>query len=240
MFGKNLMRELKQYIRRLWTHAIVLVVISIFTCLIFLLDKNPIEINGPIAAVAFFVIAALAFVVRGFIHAYVSFSRSLETAETEQSNLKQFLWAHILAFIFFVIFTALLMLACISVFAWKQVGKMFLSLNTDWIYFVEFCIWLIIVTITIYIIPVIWIVAFRYGKNKKLSLSVGIITLLTFILPIVLEILLLIHSSSTDIPSVWVTLITILTIYALVDIAMYLLMRRTLEKAFSNIQIGNE
>ncbi|MDE6656214.1 MAG: hypothetical protein K2J85_04400, partial [Anaeroplasmataceae bacterium] len=168
------------------------------------------------------------------------FYKSLEPTKTEQSNFKQFLWAHILAFMIFVIFTALLMLACVSIFAWEQVGKMFLALNTDWIYFVEFCIWLIIVTVTVYIIPVMWIVAFRYGKNKKFSLSIGIITLLTFILPIALEILLLIHSSSTDMPSVWATLITMLTIYILVDITMYLLLHRTLKTAFSNIQIENE
>ena len=240
MLGKNLMQQLKQYVRRLWPYVIALVVMSVFTCLIFLSDKNPIETNGPITAVGFFVITALTFVIRGFIHAYVSFYKSLQLTKTEQSNFKQFLWAHILAFMFFVIFTALLMLACVSIFAWEQIGKMFLALNTDWIYFVEFCIWLIIVTITIYIIPVMWIVAFRYGKNKKFSLSVGIITLLTFILPIALEILLLIHSSSTDMPSVWATLITMLTIYILVDIIMYLLMQRTLKMAFSNIQIENE
>ncbi|MDE7095438.1 MAG: hypothetical protein K2O23_03020 [Anaeroplasmataceae bacterium] len=240
MLGKNLLRELKQYVRRLWPYLIALVVMSVFTCLIFLLDKNPFECNASITALAFFVITALTFVVSVFIHAYVSFSKSLEPTETEQPNFKQFLWTHILAFMLFVIFTALLMLACVSVFAWEQVGKMFLALNTDWIYFIEFCIWLIIVTVTVYVIPVMWIVAFRYGKNKKLSLSIGIITLLTFIFPIVLEILLLIHSSSTDMPSVWATLITLLTIYALVDIAMYLLMRRTLKTAFRNIQIENE
>ena len=196
--------------------------------------------NASITALAFFAITALTFVLSGLIHAYVSFSTGLEPTESEQLNFKQFLWTHILAFMLFVIFAALLMLACVSVFAWEQVGKMFLALNTDWIYFIEFCIWLIIVTITVYIIPVMWIVAFRYGKNKKLSLSIGIITFLTFIFPIVLEILLLIHSSSTDMPSVWATLITLLTIYTLVDIAMYLLILRTLKLAFRNIQIENE
>ena len=240
MLGKNLLRELKQYVRRLWPYVIVLIVMSVFTCLIFWLDKNPFEMNASITALAFFAITALTFVVCGFIHAYVSFSKGLEPTESEQLNFKQFLWTHILAFMLFVIFAALLMLACVSVFAWEQVGKMFLALNTDWIYFIEFCIWLIIVTITVYIIPVMWIVAFHYGKNKKLSLSIGIITFLTFIFPIVLEILLLIHSSSTDMPSVWATLITLLTIYTLVDIAMYLLILRTLKLAFRNIQIENE
>ena len=246
MFGKNLAYNLKQYVRRLWPYAIALVVTSVFACWIILLEQNAdvdptvAELNGSISAIAFFAIAALAFVIRGFIHAYVSFYKSLKSEETEQQDFKQFLWTHILAFLIFVIFTALLMLACVTVFAWEQVGKMFLALNTDWIYFVEFCIWLIIVTATVYFIPVAWIVAFRYRKFKKLTLSVGIITLTMFMLPIILEIMLLIHSPSTDMPSVWATLITILAIYALVDIAMYLLTRRTLKTAFNNKQTDNE
>lgn len=126
------------------------------------------------------------------------------------------------------------------IFAWEQVGKMFLALNSDWIYCVEFCIWIIIVMVTVYFILISWIVSFRYCKYKKLMLSVGIVILLTFELPIVLEILLLIHSSSTDMPSVWATLMTLLAMYVFVDIIMYLLMCRTLKTAFSNKQIENE
>lgn len=240
MIGKNLMRELKQYIRRLWPYAIVLIVMSVFAYLIILWDKNPVEMNASISAIAFFSVAALTFVVRGFIQAYVSFYNSLKPTETEQPNYKKFIAGHILAFIIFVIFTALFILACISIFAWEQVGKMFWALNSDWIYCIEFCIWLIIVLVTVYFILISWIVSFRYCKHKKLILSVGIVTLLTFELSIVLEILLLIHSSSTDMPSVWVTLITLLAMYVLVDITMYLLMCRTLKTAFSNKQTENE
>lgn len=240
MIRKNLVGELKQYIRRLWPYAIVLIVMSVFAYLIILWDKNPVEMNASISAIAFFSVAAFTFVVRGFIQAYVSFYNSLRPTETEQSNYKKFIAGHILAFIIFVIFTALFILACISVFAWKQVGKMFLALNSDWIYCVEFCIWLIIVMVTVYLILISWIVSFRYSKHKMFMLSVGIVTLLTFILPIVLEILLLIHSSSTNMPSVWATLITLLAMYVLVDIIMYLFMCHTLKTAFSNKQTENE
>ena len=234
------MRELKQYIRRLWPYAIVLIVMSVFAYLIILWDKNSVEMNASISAIAFFSVAALTFVARGFIQAYISFYNSLRQIKIEQSNYKKFVAGHILAFIIFVIFTALFILACILVIAWKQVGKMFLALNSDWIYCVEFCIWLIIVMVTIYFILISWIVSFRYCKYKKLMLSVGIVILLTIELPIVLEILLLIHSSSTDMPSVWVTLITLLAMYVLVDITMYFLMCHTLKTAISNKQTENE
>lgn len=238
MFGKRLGRELIGYVRRLWPFAIGVVVTSVLACVIVLTDTNPVESIGLITGIAFFAIAALAFVLRGLAHAYVTFHKSL-SAELDENkpSVTRLLWAQIFAFMIFVAFTALFFLAGITAFSWEAVGQMFSAFDTEWLYFVEFVLYLIITAFTVYVIPTTWIAVFRFGKQKKwrrtLSLVVGIIALCTCFGLIVMEVLLLNHAPSTDMPLLWATIVIFLAIFILVDIGMFLLTRYTLKSAFT-------
>ncbi|MDE6201490.1 MAG: hypothetical protein K2M47_06415 [Clostridiales bacterium] len=237
MFGKNLARELKHYLRRLWPYLLTLGVISAIACLIFLFDDNPIEMNGPIAGGAFFIMAALAFFVRGLVHAYKSFYDGVKSLNAESSqSLNAFLGVRITAFMIFIVFTGLLLLACVSTFAWESVGKLFSAFPTDWAYFVEFFLYIIIFAATLYIIPIALVVANRFEKHKQLAIAIGTITLLLCFFTITPEVLLLIHDSSTDMLSACVTVITSLVLSIISDIGMYILTRRTLKSVFCNNQ----
>ena len=240
IFRKTLARELIQYIRRLWPYGIALGVMSAVACIVVQTDRNPVEATGTITAIGFFVIAALAFVVRGLVHTYISFYKSLSTDKIDSSaSLVSFLWVQILAYVIFILLTALFILGGVSAFAWKSVGQMFSAFATDWPYFLEFLLYLIIITATIYIIPITWFTAFRLGKQKTLSLIIGIVTLFLCFGTIVIEILLLIHSPSTDMPLAWATILTLFAVFIIVDIVMFLLTYRTLKIIFNKKQDDN-
>ena len=239
MFGKNLMRELMQYIRRLLPYALALVIVNIFACLIILFDQNPIEATGTVTAIAFFVIAALVFVVRGLVHAYTSFHKSLTDETDSPTSVASFLWVQILAFVIFILCATLFIFGGVSAFAWKSVGQTFSAFATEWPYFLEFLLYLLIITVTIYIIPITWCTAFRFGKHKALSLIIGIFTLFLCFGTIVIEILLLIHSPSTDMTSAWAAILTLLAIFIIADIVMFTLTYRTLKIALRKEQDEN-
>lgn len=238
MFRKNLKRELIQYMRCLWPFAVAVVAMSAFACIIVLTDRNPVEATGTIAGIAFFVMAALAFIVRGLIHAFISFYKNI-SSEKEQNELSliHILWAPILAFMIFIVFSALLLFAGVSTFAWKGVGQMFSAFGTEWPYFLEFLFYLIITALTVYIIPTTWITVSRFRKQKRwlfvLSIIVGCFTFFLCFSLIVVEILLLIHSPSTDMQSVWATTITLLSVFTLVDICMLLMTFHTLKTSIT-------
>lgn len=238
MLKTNLKRELIRYIRCLWPFAIAVVAMSAFACIIVLTDRNPVEATGTIAGIAFFIMAALTFIVRGLIHAFISFYKNI-SSEKEQNELSliRILLAPILAFMIFIIFSALLLFAGVSTFAWKDVVQMLSAFGTEWPYFLEFLFYLIITSLTVYIIPTTWITVSRFSKQKKwfrvLSMIVGCITLSLCFPLIVVEILLLIHSPSTDMQSVWATTITLLSVFTLVDIWMLLMTCHTLKTSIT-------
>ncbi len=239
MFGKQLLYELKQYMRRLWPYAIAVVVMSALACVIMVFDRNEVEATGPMVAIGFFIIVAFAFLVRGVTIAYISFSKSLALKLEKAGDLQsvnQWLWAKICAFLIFIFATALLLLSCVCAFAWKSVGQMFLSLRTEWPYFIEFLLYTLIVSVTLYIIPIACIVASRFDKHKNIAVSVGIIILFVSTVTLVFEIQLLMHEPSTNMTGVWASVITSLVISIIVDIVMYLLTYRTLKAAFENKQ----
>lgn len=240
MFGKNLMRELIQYFRRLWPYAIALGVMSVFACIIVLTDRNPVEATGSIIAIGCFVIAALAFAVRGLVHSYISFYKSLSADKVNGSaSLVSFIWVQILAFVIFISLTALFILGGVSMFAWKSVGQMFSAFATDWPYFLEFLFFLIITACTLYIIPTTEITVFRFNNHKKwpcvFSIIVGTLMLLLNFVLIIFEVQLLIHDTSTNMQGLWATTLTILTIATVVDIGFYLWMYRTLQNTFQEL-----
>ena len=234
MFGKNLRQELKQYLRHLWPYAIAVVAMSAFACIIVLTDRNPVEATGTMAGIAFFVMAALAFVVRGLTHAFISFYKNI-SAETVQneSSLTHLLWVPIVAFMIFIVFSSLLLFAGISTFAWKAVGQMFSVFATDWPYFLEFLFFLMIMACTLFIIPTTCVTVFCLSKQKiwprVLSLIVGIIISQLSAGLLVFEIQFLIHDTSTDLQGLCATTITLLAIFTLVDIGMLLLTYHTLK-----------
>ena len=233
--GKRLIRELKQYIRCLWPYMIALVVMGALACLIVLLDRNPIEATGTVTAIGLFIITGIIFAVRGIVHGYKAFCKSLASEKEESSQpINQFLWVHICAFIIFIVVTALLMLGLVSAFAWEYVGQMFLSLNTNWGYFLEFLLYAAIFTVTVYIVPIAMIVANRLGKRKSLVLSIGLFTLFCCFATIVPEVLFLIHDASTNVRSALATVIALLVIFVFVDIWLYVLTFRTLKTELNN------
>lgn len=238
MFRKNLKRELKQYLRRLWPYAIAVVVSSILSYILIVNDHNPYEAWGLLMGTFLFVEATLAFVVRGLIHAFITFNKSV-SAEKVKSELPltNLLLAPILAFMIFIIMAALLILAGVSIFAWEDVGQMFSAFGTEWPYFLEFLFYLIITALTVYIIPTTWITVFRFNKQKKwpraLSMIIGCVTFFLCFSLIIVEILLLIHSPSTDMQSAWATTITLLSVFTLVDIGMLLLTCHTLKTSIT-------
>jgi len=234
--GKNLLHELKQYIRCLWPYAIALVVMGAVACLVVLLDRNSVEATGSMSAIGLFIITGILFVIRGVAHGYKAFSKSLTLEKTERTQpINQFLWTHICAFMIFIVVTALLLLALVSTFAWKFVGQIFLSLNTNWGYFLEFVLYTIIFTVTVYIVPLAMITAKHFSNRKKLVFSVGIITLIFCAVTTVPEALFLIHDTSTDVQLALATVISLLVIFIIVNIWLYLLTFRKLKTEFHNI-----
>ena len=243
MFGKQLLHELKQYLRRLWPYAIAVVVMSALARVIVVFDRNEVEATGLVAGIGLSIMVALGFLVRGFLHAYTSFSKNL-TARTEKAedgqSVEKWLLVQFLAFMIFIAVTALLFLVCVSVFAWNMVGQMFLSLKTEWPYFLEFLPFAAITSVTVYLMPIAHVVASRFGKHKKLSLSVAVIVLFLCFPAIVFEVQLLMHEPSTDMVGVWASVITLLVIFVAADIWTYLLTRRTLKTAVDDKQDGDE
>ena len=168
------------------------------------------------------------------VHAYTSFykSRSAKQEENELS-LTSLIWAQILAFLIFIVFTALFILGGVSAFAWQAVVQMFSAFSTEWQYFVEFVLYLVITAFTVYLIPTTWIAVFKLCKPKTwtrvLTAIVGAVVWFMCVGLIIVEVLLLIHAPSTDMPLVWTTAISFLAIFVLVDIGMFLLMNHTLK-----------
>jgi len=232
---KTLLHELKQYIRCLYPYAIALVVMGAVACLCILLDRNPVEATGFMTAVGLFILFMILFVVRGLAHGYKAFYKNLTSEkENKTQSINQFLWTHIYAFIIFIAVTALLGLAFVSTFAWESVGQLFLSLNTNWGYFLEFVLYTAIFAITIYIIPISMIAVSHFRKRKKLAFSVGIITLFFCVVSVVPEVLFLIHDTSTDVQSVLATVISLLVMFTFVDIGLYIMTYYTLKTEFHN------
>lgn len=234
---KRLLHELKQYIRCLLPYAIAFVFMGAVACLFVLLDRNPVEMSGSMAAVGLFILTVILFVVRGLVHGYKAFSKSLTSEKWDRTqSINRFLWTHIGAFVIFIAVTALSVLAVVAIFAWEPVKQLFLSLNTNVGYFIEFVLYAAIFTLTVFIIPIAMISANRFRKRKKLAYSVGIITLFFCVVTIVPEVLFLIHDASTDVLSALATVISLLVIFALVDIGLYILTYCTLKTELYNTQ----
>lgn len=237
MFGKRLRQELKGYVRWLWPFAIGVVASCALACWVTLTDDQNPSIDSPIfMAIAIFVMAALAIVVRTLIHAYVSFRRKLRAVEIEnERDLMQLLWVSFVAFMIVMALITLLVIAGVTSFAWEAVGQKFLAFATEWLYFVEFVFFFVIFVGALYIIPNTWSAVYRFGKQIKwrrvLSMVVGIIIFVLCYALVVYEIMLLIHDTSTNMQGLWATIIIMLFITALVDIGMFLLTRNVLKDA---------
>lgn len=236
MFGKNLRRVLINYLRCLWPFAIAIAVASILAYLLIIFDRNPYELLGPLMGVFLFGSAALAFLIRGIIHAFITFSYHLSSLITKYKlSLTQLLWVQILAFVIFILFTTLLLFGGVSVFAWNSVVQMFYSFATDWPYFLEFLLYLIIAALTLFIIPTTRITVSRQSRQKKwprvLTIIVCIVLSLIHFVLLVFEIQLMEHSPSTNMIGLWISILTLLVVTIIVDVCMYFLMYRTLQKA---------
>lgn len=239
MFRKNLKRELMQYIRCLWPFTIAVVVCSILSYILIVNDHNPYEAWGVVMGGFLFGSAALTFLVRGIFHAFIAFSNHLSALKTENElSLTQLLCVQILAFAIFILFTTLLVIGGVSVFAWNSMVQMFYSFATDWPYFLEFLLYLIIAAITLFIIPAAMTTVFRQSKQKKwprvLTLIICIVFSLIHFALLVFEIQLMIHSPSTNMLGLWISILTMLLVTIIVDICMYLLMYRTLQNTLQD------
>lgn len=241
MFRKYLGRELLQYLRRLWPFMIGVIVAGLLAFACLANDHNDIEMWGMIFACTIFALAGLAYVIRGLIHTYMSASKSIRLEQIERPQyLPKLIRAQALAFVVFVVFSVLLFIASVSIFAWQSVQHTFAAIDTDWKYFLEFIFYLLIISVAAYIIPITWIVVSRFAKNKRninrLSVTIGVIALLMLPATVVIEILLLIHAPSTDMATTWLTTIIFLILYLFIDIGMFLITFQVLKKTSVNNQ----
>lgn len=238
MFIKNLLKRLFEYLRRMWLFLIIVIATAIFSYIGVLYDSNPYEMTGLMSIIALFVLAAFGFVGAGITHAILAFKRSVSSAEMQEPKFRiTMLWVHIVAFFIFMIFTALLILGGVSLFARDSVAQMFLSFGTEWPYFLEFMIFYIIAVFTVFILPANIITTVRLGKQINLPvkrvLPAAIIAFALWFMSIILEIFLLAwHNNGTDMSSLLWTLVTFLAVITFLDIRAYVLTHRTLKKAF--------
>lgn len=205
-------------------------------------DKNLVEATGTVTAIGFFIIAALVFVGRVFFHAYASFYKNFSLDEAENPKaLHRLLWARIIAFFIIIIITGLLILGGVSCFAWEYVGRAFAAQDTDWYYFLELVLYVIIFACTAYVMPMAYFSARRFDGKRKLTAGVGSLTLMFCFGSILLEVFLLMRSPGTDMNTVWTDIVVFLVIFVAVDVWMYVLTYRTLKKALvKNAEIINQ
>lgn len=238
MFGKNLLRRLFEYLRRLWLFLITVIATAIFSYLGVLYDSNSYEMTGLMSIIALFVFAAFGFVGAGITHAILAFKRSISSTEAQDPKYKiKLLWVHIVAFFIFMTFAALFILGGVSLFAWDAVVQMFSSFSTEWPYFLEFIIFFIIAVFTVFILPANIITVVRLGKQINLPvkrvLPAAIVTFYLAFIAIIMEIFLLAwHNDTTvDMPFLCGMLATSLALIIFFDIRAYVLTHRTLKNS---------
>lgn len=233
-FAKEFKRELTGYFRSVWPYALALVLISVAAGLVILYDENPYESTGLITAIGFFVLAVLAFIVGGYIYAYRSFSKNLSIENTENlHSLYMQLGARFTAFFVYIFIAEALIFACVAIVANQSAGQIFSALVADYSCSILFLSGIIVIAVTVYIIPNVCIVIWRYGRFKAFALIAGIITLIACFILIVQEACLLVRSPSTDMPFLSTFLITLLSVIILVDIGACASAHRTLKFAFN-------
>ena len=240
MLGKILLKELLQYFKRLWPFMLAVVAMSVLAKYIILNDKNPYEMWGTLTGAVLFIFAAYVFVVGSFTHVYVSFYKKLRSENVQY--FASLYSARLLAFIIYMVFSALLLLAGVAVFAPNNIIQTFSSFPAEWPYFIEFLLYCIIAVLTLYLIPTSWIIIFRFRKQFKLpvirSVVTGIIAFYLGVGSLVTEISLLMgHNDPTvDLPLLWIIFGICTAAGILIDIRAFLLTKRTLKTVLYDTQ----
>ncbi len=231
MYVKELRQNLIRYMRCQWPYALTLVLASVLGFFFVRFDNNPNELWAWFFAITLFAISGLAYVTRIFISAFkLVCERFSSNRISNEQSLQKLLWSHILAFIIIIYISCALFFACVSIFAWQSIANIFMSFIENWIYIFEFLLYVTVVPLTTYILPTLNIVAFRFNGKRKLSLALSVISLFLCVLSGIIEVMLLIHSSSTDMTKVWTTIIVLVVFFVLADTAGYKMTYSTLKK----------
>lgn len=236
MFAKELRQNLALYLRRQWPYALALVLASVFGYILVLVDNNPIESWGIVLAIPLFAMASLAYIVQIFVSSVKTFrKRFLPNDNSVGQAVHTLLWSQILAFMIAIYVSAVVFFACVSISAWKIIGETFASFADNWTYIFEFLLYITIVSLTTYIMLISDITVFRFNGKRRLSLALSIVSLVLCCgLSVTVEVLLLIHSPSTDMPKVWATVIVLLVVFVLADIIAYAMTWRAVKSSYDN------
>lgn len=227
MFGAALKKELAWHFRKLWRWALAMLVLAALGCLIVLLDKNPVEATGTVMGIACLIISAIGLTISEIVVAILSFRKGIVAEERELSPRKLF-FSKWLAFLIVVFAFTLVVFLCTLSFAWEGVWNALLSMKTEWAYFVETAIYIPVVTSAFLLVPTALFAVFRAPQKRGrnlMGLLGGLVLFLAFG-SIVMEILLLIHSPTTDMGSLWGATIAILAVCALGDVGAFSLICR--------------
>ena len=233
MFRKFLVQDLKKYFHRLWPFAVALIIVTAIATIIMELDGNSVERNGSALGIGLFVIAAVAFFVAGiFVVLWVYF----KSLQEKVSSIKGLVGAKFLAAMITVFAGVLLILACVSPFAWQWLGEQFSALlDSNGIYLIELIAFLVITIPYIYLFPVVIMTVFACSRRllyKGLAVAFGAICGIALILLLVWEIPLLIHSPSSNMIALWISVGVLLVFCLASDIASYILICRLRKKDF--------
>ena len=244
MFGKRLGKELLSYLKRLWPFIVALEVMSGLACLVILLDRNPVEATGSITFFMFFAFAAAGYMIAVFVYVYASMNKAFRACSQERpQDLITTLSAKFVAFLIFLAFSGLLLLADVSMFAWKAVGQMFAAFGQNWYLVIQFFIYAVATAFTLFIIPAAWMAIKSFDKQNKKTLTRahvgGGFALFFSMMSVVCEVVLLVHDSSTDWAFVLGMFILALLIIIPVDVWLYVKLRRTLNTANNKEQTEN-
>ena len=229
MFFNILKREFILYLRKLWPFAVAVVSTAALAAVVIAFDKNPVEMTGTVTFIGLYVIASITLLVASFAAGYSSLFCSLGEGETT-TNL---LWTKLLSAVLWTLAVLFFVFTGTFVFAWKWALQVIAAVFEDWLYPVEFIIFLAIMMPFILLFPAAGkTVNARTKRRFYRVLTVAgevFFGLLTFVM-LVWEVQLLIHSPSTDMRLLWIIMCSLLAFCACVNVACSLLIAHLLKE----------
>lgn len=222
MFIKFLIQDIISYFQRLWPFALAVIAVAVLAFLGIKFDTNTVEATFTVTVIGFYIMASVAYFITLYAVSFCIYSRSLKEKQFVDTSSVYFISAKVIATTIYALLGFILIFAGAALFAFDWIINIVQSFfGADWIYLIQLVAFLAIIIPLIHLALALIKTTYFCGKHgASKALIVIFIVILSFILTMlaVLEPMLLIHSETTNMQDLWLTMCFLLSVCLIFDI----------------------
>lgn len=234
MLIKLLKQDILAYLRKLWPFALAIIAVAALTFLVIKFDTNTIEATLTVTVIGFYFMVSVAYFIALYAVGFLIYCRSLKEKQFLTVSSVYFIGTKMIVTMIYAVLGILLIFAGATLFAFNWVISVLQSFfGVDWQYLIQLIAFLAIIIPLIYLALLLIKTAYFCGKHSASKILIAIFVVsLSFILTMlaVLEPMLLIHSETTNMQDLWLTMCFLLSLCFILDVGCFLLTTKMLNK----------